>query len=304
MSPGRRQGALRPPALDRMCGGDAPRRATGWAARLRSGMHPLRRGRFLRAVVLLGVVVAGPAAACPPEAVPTPPLVLTAAGIERLRSGQPLRVLAIGSSSTAGVGASRADANFPGQLAQRLGEALGAGAVEVTNAGVSGESSPATLKRLEAFLAAPERPDLVIWQVGTNDVIFGGTPERLGAMVSRGLQAAEAAGVAVMLIDQQYYRAILNLPRYEQFVDAVDASARARSISVLPRYAMMKEWAARDPHGFRGLFWWDGFHMNDTGYACLADLAGGAILKAVEAARAGAPGAAPPRAAATPAEIR
>ncbi|MGR7997243.1 SGNH/GDSL hydrolase family protein [Xanthobacter sp. ZOL 2024] len=261
----------------------------------------------MAALLVAALLVAAPARACPPEARPEPPLVLRAGAVERLRAGLPLRILAIGSSSTAGVGASRPNLTFPAQLADRLGAALGEGRVEVTNAGVSGESSPATLKRLQAFLQAPEAPDLVIWQVGTNDVIFGGTPERLATMVTDGLAAAQAADVAVMVVDQQYFRAILSVPRYEQFVAAVNSAAQARGITVLGRYRMMKAWAAADPKGFRALFAWDGFHMNDAGYACLAQLASEAVLEAVDGARAGqspGPGTAAPLPLPPPREIR
>ncbi|MFG1393702.1 SGNH/GDSL hydrolase family protein [Xanthobacter agilis] len=239
------------------------------------------------------VLLAASALACPPEVRPNPALSLAPAAAERVRSGAALRILAIGSSSTAGVGASRPEANYPSQLARRLVEALGEGRVEVTNAGVSGESAPATVKRLEAFLSAAEKPDLVLWQVGTNDVIFGGTPERLGALVGRGLDAA--AGVAAVVIDQQYFPLILDLGRYEQFVAAVGEAAAERQVPLLGRYAMMKQWAAEDPDGFRHLFSWDRFHMNDKGYACLAQELADAVVQAVGAV-APPPGATPGRA--------
>lgn len=235
---------------------------------------------------LLAVMPDASAWACPFGAPPSPALVLAPPAAERVRAGEVLRILAIGSSSTAGVGASRPLATYPAQLARLLVEALGEGRVEITNAGVSGESAPATLRRLEAFLAQEEKPDVVLWQVGTNDVIFGGTPERLGALVRRGLDAASAGGVATAVIDQQYFPLILDVPKYERFVAAVADAAAERKVPLLRRYAMMKQWAAEDPAGFRGLFSWDRFHMNDKGYACLAeDLAAG-IIAAVGAAKA------------------
>jgi len=227
--------------------------------------------------------------ACPASARPTPPLVLTAAAAERVKADAPLRILAIGSSSTAGVGASRPDHAYPARLAHLLDQALGEGRVQMTNAGVSGESSPATLNRLLAILAGPERPDLVIWQVGTNDAIFGNTPERLGAGVAQGVEAAAAAQVALILMDQQYFPTILDKAAYERFVAAVDAAASAHGTPLLHRYAMMKQWSVDDPQGFRGLFWWDRFHMNDKGYACLAELLAGAVVDAVQAARTPVP---------------
>nr|WP_255684156.1 MULTISPECIES: SGNH/GDSL hydrolase family protein [unclassified Xanthobacter] len=244
---------------------------------------------FAGAALICVLGLALPAAACPVDVRPSPALVLAAPAVQSLREGGPLRILAIGSSSTTGVGASRPEATYPAQLAHRLVEMLGEGSVEVTNAGVSGESAPSTLKRLEAFLTHGERPDLVIWQVGTNDVIFGGNPERLTALVRRGLEATAAADVATIVVDQQYFPLILDVGRYEQFVSAVDDTATERNVPLLRRYAMMKQWAAEDPAGFKGLFAWDHFHMNDKGYACLAQQLADAIAQAVSAAKAPPP---------------
>lgn len=244
------------------------------------GSFPLfRKLRRLSARLAGAVLALGPTVvlACPEAARPRPPL---AADIRARATAEkrPFSILAIGSSTTAGVGASRPERTFPAQLAGRLVQAWGAGSVEVTNAGVSGESSPATLKRLEAFMAAEPRPDLVIWQVGTNDVIFFGSPENLGRSVGRGLDAIHAAGSAAIVIDQQFYPGIVNQKTYEGFVSAVGTAAAARAVPLLPRYAMMKQWAHDDPAGYRALLAWDNFHMSDAGYACLGQLLADAIL--------------------------
>lgn len=49
---------------------------------------------------------------------------------------------------------------------------------------------------------------------------------------------------------------------------------------LLRRYAMMKQWAAQDPQGFRKTLAWDSFHMNDAGYACLAEALAPGIVAA------------------------
>lgn len=220
------------------------------------------------------------AAGCSSSAGPSPALSVPA-GAQALREGRAVRILAIGSSSTAGAGASMGG-SYPSQLAARLGAALGEGRVEVTNAGVNGETAPGTLSRLKSFLAQPQKPDLVIWQVGTNDVIFGGNPTSLNALVLDGLGAIQAAGAGAVVIDQQYFPGISNAERYEGFVAAVDGAARARGVPLLKRYAMTKAWAAQDPQGFRATLAFDSFHSNDAGYACLASLLAPAIVSAVK----------------------
>ncbi|MGQ3674098.1 SGNH/GDSL hydrolase family protein [Xanthobacter sp. TB0139] len=228
----------------------------------------------------LAVPPAWAEAVCPISARPQPVPKLEAAR-KALAEGRRVTILAIGSSSTAGVGASR-QGSFPAQLAMHLSQALGPQAVTVMNAGVSGERGPATLRRLEAFLSQPHKPDLLIWQVGTNDYVFGGRADRLSDIVMAGLKIADAAGVPVILMNQQYYPLILNVPRYETFVAAVNDAAQMQGVSLLPRYSMMKAWSRRDPTGFGQLLSWDRFHMNEAGYACLAQLLSATILEALQ----------------------
>lgn len=255
--------------------------------RLRTLAVPL-----LAAALAIAAPAASSAAGC--TARPSPALSMPA-GARALREGQPLRILAIGSSSTAGVGASSADNNYPSQLVRRLSGALGEGRVAMVNAGVSGETGPSTLARLQSLVASQPAPHLVLWQVGTNDVIFGGDPARLRATVADGLAAIAASGAAVVVIDQQYFPGISDLGRYEAFVAAVHAAASARGAPLLRRYAMMKQWAAEDPKGFRGTLSWDSFHMNDAGYTCLAEALAPAIIAAARQGGGGAASAKPAR---------
>ncbi|MEP9347988.1 SGNH/GDSL hydrolase family protein [Xanthobacter sp. KR7-225] len=218
------------------------------------------------------------ASQCPFEVPASAPPFTLPRAVGAIGAGAPLRILAIGSSSTAGFGASGSGQAYPAQLAGRLSAALAPRAVAVTNAGVSGETGPATLRRLEAAMAAPEPPQIVIWQVGTNDVLFGGTPAGLEALVVRGLDAVLSAGGVPIIVDQQYFRGILNLAHYEAFVAAVHRAAAARGAALLGRYAVMKHWALAAPGAFETIMALDRFHMGDRGYACLADLLAAGIL--------------------------
>ena len=178
-------------------------------------------------------------------------------------------MLAIGSSSTEGVGASSRSAAYPAQLEEDL-EAIWKGAeVEVENAGVGGETADRTVQRLEAELSV-ERPDLVIWQVGTNDAIRGGSEETFRLLLRRGIAAARQADVDLILVDQQFYPAIKDPERYERFVGAVRETGREQRVPVFSRYALMKAWAREGPATFRAMLSSDGFHMSDRGYDCLA----------------------------------
>jgi len=177
-------------------------------------------------------------------------------------------ILAIGSSSTQGVGASAPDLTYPAQLQIDLAAVLRQKVV-VENAGVGGETVASTLARLRGLLKG-EKPDLVIWQVGTNDAVSGEGEAAFRAEVAEGLRLARDAGVPLVLLDQQYFPAIKDVDRYERFVRIVHEVGAEYHDPVFPRYALMKAWGAESPALLRAMLWKDGFHMSDRGYGCLA----------------------------------
>src|SRR5262245_52939107 len=109
--------------------------------------------RFARAlpVLLTAVLAVAPARAEPPDAFvgPAPQCSISASDAPlpralvrtalRLQNGQPLTIVAIGSSSTAGAGASSEAAAYPSRLEALLRQRFPGRAVRVLNRGVNGE---------------------------------------------------------------------------------------------------------------------------------------------------------------------
>lgn len=186
--------------------------------------------------------------------------------------GAGARVLAIGSSSTSGVGASAPENAYPARLEALL--AARPGAVAVMNAGRGGERAAATLARLRALLAA-DPPDLVIWQTGVNDALDARVdPAAFRATLDAGIAAARAAGAAVMLLDPQAFPGIPDPARYARFVAIVAEAGAAHDVAVIPRHAVMAGW---DAATLAEMLSRDRFHMNDRGYACLAAIIAAAL---------------------------
>ena len=100
------------------------------------------------------------------------------------KAGDPLRILVLGDSLTAGYGLEAQDA-FPEQLEQTL-QAAGHN-VTVINAGVSGDTTAGGLARLDWALS--DRPQVVILELGANDALRGLPPEQtrknLEAIINR-----------------------------------------------------------------------------------------------------------------------
>jgi acyl-CoA thioesterase-1 len=114
---------------------------------------------------------------------------LLAAAAER-----PVKIVALGDSLTAGFGVA-ADAAFPAKLERAL-QAKGL-AVEMINAGVSGDTAAGGLARLD--WSVPEDADAVILELGANDALRGFDPAVTRDALDAILQRLTAKGVPVLL---------------------------------------------------------------------------------------------------------
>lgn len=121
---------------------------------------------------------------------------LPLAGISR--AAEPLRLLVLGDSLTAGYGLSRAEA-FPAQLERAL--RAGGAAVSVIDGGVSGDTTAGALARLGWVLGGkPEdRPDAVIVELGGNDVLRGLAPKATEANLNAILAKLNEQELPVLL---------------------------------------------------------------------------------------------------------
>lgn len=109
-------------------------------------------------------------------------------------AGDPLRILVLGDSLTAGYGL-KAEEAFPAQLEQAL---LAAGHnVSVINAGVSGDTAAGGLARLDWALS--DRPQIVILELGANDALRGLPPEQTRKNLEAIITRLQDEKIAVLL---------------------------------------------------------------------------------------------------------
>jgi acyl-CoA thioesterase I len=200
----------------------------------------------------------------------------------RLAAGGTFTIVALGSSSTFGTGASSGERSYPSRLAVHLGERHPGLHVRVLNRGVPGEESPQMAARIDRDVLAA-RPDLVIWQVGTNGLLHGEDPDMLGAAVRAGIERMMRAGADVMLMNPQYAPAVLKHPQYREVLHVLDAVAYAEDVPLVPRFAMMRQWADEGRMPLGVMLARDHLHMTDASYDCLARQIAAAIDTAARA---------------------
>ena len=246
--------------------------------------HPAACARLAGVCFFLIVLILafGPKAALADDAgCPGEPVAFDANGSALSFRKAPLDILAIGSSSTEGVGATSPANAYPARLEQELEKRTGAD-FDVKNAGIGGELAAKTLIRLKSALKTGWAR-LVIWQVGTNDALVGIDESLFRSTVESGVAAARAAGVPLVLVDPQFTLKSPDPARYQRFVEIVDEVGAKDRVPVLSRYAMMKSWGAKGAKTLASLLSRDGLHMSDLGYRCLAHALATAIEDAAEA---------------------
>jgi acyl-CoA thioesterase I len=207
----------------------------------------------------------------------------------KLAMGEPITIVAVGSSSTAGAGASSSAASYPSRLEVELKQRFPGAVIRVLNRGVNGEESGDMLARLDATVLA-EQPDLVVWQVGTNSVLRDHSVETVAGNIREGLRRMKAAGADVILMDPQFAPKVLAKPEVNRMVDLIGAAAKAENVDLFRRFAVMRHWVQNEHIDFPAFLSPDGLHLNDWSYACIAKLLSGAIAEAATRATAVAGG--------------
>jgi lysophospholipase L1-like esterase len=199
----------------------------------------------------------------------------------KLASGEPVVIVAFGSSSTTGFGTTSPEFNYPNRLAAQLHRQYPTADITVINRGQGGEDAPEEMKRLQVAVL-DMKPDLVIWQVGTNAVLRGLDPTETANLVEQGVARIQAAGADLVIVDPQYSpRVYERAESASQMVKLLSKVAALRHVGFFPRFQVMREWHEKQALPIDSFVIADGLHMNDWGYACFAQLLGDDIIKSV-----------------------
>jgi acyl-CoA thioesterase-1 len=193
--------------------------------------------------------------------------------------GAPLRIVAFGSSSTEGIGASSPSKAYPALLEAALRKTYPQlGGVTVLNRGIGGEHTDDMLRRLDRDVIQAE-PQLVIWQTGSNDPLRGVSVEHFREATVGAIKRMQEAGIDVVLMEPQWCPTLDATPGSARFRDAVREIGDELGVPVIRRSDLMQTWIREGKLTRKQLFASDGLHMADGGYALLAEAAARAITE-------------------------
>ena len=197
---------------------------------------------------------------------------------ERVREGAPIRIVALGSSSTEGTSEASKAWVYPAVLGARLSKEL-LTPVDVINKGKGGDTIPRMLERLERDVL-DLRPDLVVWQLGVNDVLASNdVGPAIGGMVE-GLRRLRERGVPVVLVDLQSAPMVDNDADTPRMQAAIDEAARREGVQRFRRYDVMRALVKERVATADELVMADGLHMTRLGHQCTGQLLAEQIAQA------------------------
>jgi lysophospholipase L1-like esterase len=164
-----------------------------------------------------------------------------------LTRGKP-KIVAIGSSTTAGEGNIKA---YPERLLSFLQLDYPNAKITMVNEGIGGQEAPIELERFNTDVIT-EKPDLVIWQVGTNAVWQRSDLKPLPPSFDETTRAIRdglnklrnETRADVILMDLQYVPALLTPAKKDKAIAMVEAISKLAEeidgVNVFRRFAFMK----------------------------------------------------------------
>lgn len=195
-----------------------------------------------------------------------------------LKTANGVSIVAVGSSSTEGDGASSKAASYPSRLNAALTDRFPNKTITVLNAGIGGQEAPDEAARFKMDLL-PSNPALVIWQVGTNAAWKDYFLDDVKAGILRGLDHLTAVSADIILINLQYAPAVLDqqqqgpTPATQQMLDMIEKVAADAQLGLFRRFEIMRYWHVTGGVPLDQMISnFDGnwLHQNDWSYNCVA----------------------------------
>jgi lysophospholipase L1-like esterase len=189
-----------------------------------------------------------------------------------LQSTNKLKILAIGSTAAAVLGTAP-DGRAP-LLEQILEHAIKGLDVEIINRGVSGELAESAASRLKIEVALTE-PDLVLWQVGTNDAFAQVPVEEFQETVGGMVRWLKEHNVDVILVGLHYMKQLATDPHYQELRATLQRIAASENVLRITRNEAKSVLSRARGEG--GLPDPGDFARTEQGYNCMAQYVARAI---------------------------
>ncbi len=201
---------------------------------------------------------------------------------KRVAKDRRLVVVAIGSSSTLGSGASAPAAAWPPRLEADLRRRLPGVDVAVHNVGRARDDAENMLRRMKADVL-DRKPDIVIWETGTAEAMRHREVELFSEHLQSGIDRIVQAGADAVLVTPQYSRETARLIAYQPYIDAMNSIGVRKDVLLFPRFEVMRHWVESGQMQLESLTPAQATGMADRVYDCLGRQIARVLVRAMPA---------------------
>jgi acyl-CoA thioesterase-1 len=187
----------------------------------------------------------------------------------RLHAAQPVKIVAIGGASTAGLAAGSADLAYPHRLQEILARLYPSSAISVVNRGVPRQTAQQMVERFPTDVIA-EDPVLVIWETGTTDAVRDVEIDDFAAALQAGIDELKTRAIDIMLVDVQFSHTTNTVIDFERYLDALHRVGDVNDVNVFPRFEMMRYWSEQNVFNFDGVSKDERASLAAKVYECIA----------------------------------
>ena len=185
-----------------------------------------------------------------------------------LKDHKTLEILAVGSAAMETIGTGSGVKSYPVQLEDLLKVALKGVDVDIINRGTGGEVAQTSADRIRSEVAQV-KPDLVLWQLGTNDALARVDPDQFTDIVKSTIDWLRSNDIDVVLVGLQYTSRFSRDESYFAIKRALDKIAKDEGILYVKRYDAMK--FISQTRAKVHLMTSDNYHLSDLGTQCQAE---------------------------------
>jgi acyl-CoA thioesterase-1 len=186
---------------------------------------------------------------------------------------RPVKVLTLGSTAMSALGTS--SASYPAWLEHELERLLPGSNFVMEHRATSGEGMEDASDRIKGIVAEVE-PDLVIWKVGTPEMLARVDAEEFGRSLDETVKWLKEHAIDVVLVDPQYTARLADDPSYEHVVASVEAVARADAVPLVFRSKAVRYLTEQRSNAGQ-----NSFQLNELGYRCMAQHVMRAVLLSI-----------------------
>src|SRR5215217_3881767 len=194
---------------------------------------------------------------------------------------RPVKVLALGSPAMSALGTG--SGSYPSWLEHELERLLPGSDFILEHRATSGESMEDASERIKAIVAEAE-PDLVIWKVGTTEVLARTDTEEFARSLDETVKWLKEHDIDVVLVDPQYTASLVGDPGYNRLVASLEAVARANAVPLVFRSKAVRYLTEQRSNAGQ-----NPFQLNELGYRCIAEHVVRAVLLSIRQTNAAPP---------------